>query len=283
MDIEQIMVGIGVGLYVASSLLAIIALVTDRPNKERAAIVLMLAGTLILTGVLLARGIWTTAIPAFNRFESMTSYALALSAVYLLWTAFRRTRGLAGLLVPYATALLLCGVSTMSVTSGTPVPIAGPWVTLHTLTAFAAYGFFTLASACAAAYLMQDNNLKHKRLGAVWKHLPSLEALDHTMSRSAGLAFLLLSVSVALGFVLIRRGGYTGDWLTDPKVVATAALWIMLAVFVHLRASADRHGRGVALIALGGLACLLFAFIGVPIIAVTAHPFVQSNAGMFGP
>jgi ABC-type uncharacterized transport system permease subunit len=283
MEMQHAMAVVGMGCYALASLLAVAALLGARPRRERPALVLMAAGVLALGGALVRRGVGAGSMPAFERFESLTCYALAASGVYLLLMAYRYTRGLAAILIPYVTIVILAGISAVGMEAGAPLPVGGPWLALHVLTAYAAYGCFTLAGASAAAYLIQDGNLKHKRLGVVWERLPSLETLDQIMSRLAGLAFLLLSVAMALGFVLVRRSGYDDAWLTDPKTVATAAVWILLAVFVHLRASADRHGRGVALLALGGLLCLLFAFVGVRAATVSAHPFVQAPPGVYGP
>lgn len=283
MDIEFAVVILGVGCYVVSSLLAAASLLGFRASGERVALILMGLGGAALAGVLISRGLRPGSIPAFNRFDAFTCYGLAISAAYLLWSAYRYTRGIAGILIPYATILLLCGVPALRQTGGAPAPGQGVLLTLHVMTAYAAFGLFTLASLSAVAYLMQDSNLKHKRFGVVWERLPSLGALDHIMSRLVGVAFLLLTVSIVLGFVLVHKIGGGDAWLTDPKIAATVAMWILLAVFVHMRASADRHGRGVALVAVCGLACLLFVFVGAQLVAPTVHSFMQVGLGVNAP
>ncbi|MEI7902420.1 MAG: cytochrome c biogenesis protein CcsA, partial [bacterium] len=237
--IERTLAVLGVACYVASSLLAVVALFGPRPRGERAALALMTVGGTALASVLVFRWLQATSIPVFSRFEALTCYVLALSGAYLMLAAYRYMRGIAGILIPYATVVLLGGISTLAMDAGTPVPMGGPWLALHVVTAYVAYGVFTLASIHAVVYLMQDSNLKHKRLGVVWERLPSLETLDHIMSRLVGIAFLLLTVAIVLGFVLIHASGGGDKWVTDPKVLATIAMWIMLAVFVHMRASAD--------------------------------------------
>jgi ABC-type uncharacterized transport system permease subunit len=133
------------------------------------------------------------------------------------------------------------------------------------------------------AYLVQDYNMKQKKFGPVWERLPSLETLDHLMSRLVGMAFLLLTLSVVLGCGLVHRAGGGDRWITDPKVAAVAAVWILFAVLVHMRASADRHGRGVAILTVAGLAVVLFAFIGVHFVADSLHAFLSVRGGMGGP
>ena len=94
------------------------------------------------------------------------------------------------------------------------------------------------------------------------------------MGRQLGLGFLLLTGAILLGITQIWRNSGGGEWLTDPKVGATAVTWILFAVLVHMRASAGRHGRNMAVVTIAGLGCLLFAFIGVHLVASSVHGFV---------
>jgi ABC-type transport system involved in cytochrome c biogenesis permease subunit len=273
----------GTAIYGLSSVIAVAALVRTRERQERPALTLLACGALLLLAMLAFRMVRAGGIPVFTRFDALAAYTLALSGAYLLLITFRYTRGMAAVLTPYLTLVLLSGIPTLRMEDGALAPVQGLWLALHVLTAYAAFGVFTLASLCAAVYLMQDGNLKHKRFGVVWERLPSLEMLDHLMSRLAGIAFLLLTVSIILGFALVRQSGGGEIWYTDPKVAATVATWILLAVFVHLRASSDRHGRGIALMAVAGLVCLFFTFMGVHLVADTVHSFLNVGLGMGGP
>jgi ABC-type uncharacterized transport system permease subunit len=279
LDIERATALLGVACYVAASLLASGFLIWPKMRGARAALALLAVGATALAAVLVSGWVRAEALPVFSRFEAMTCYAVALSGAYLLLNASRKARGIGFLLIPAATVILLSGVSGGGPAAAAPVPAQGPWLVLHVVTAFAAYGVFTLASISAAVYLIQDSNLKHKRFGLMWERLPSLESLDQSMNLLAGIAFLLLTSSIVAGFLLVRASGGGDAWFTDPKVAATVATWILLAVFVHLRASSDRHGRGIALVALAGLACLLFTFVGVHWVSATLHAFLKVGPG----
>lgn len=266
---------LGVACYVAAAALAFVALFRVRSKGEQLVQSLMAAGAVLLCGVLVIRGLHADHIPALNRFEALTCYVLTLTAAYFLLMATRPARGLTGILAPYAALLLACGLPAFSATAGAPPPLQDVWLAIHMALAFAAYALLTLASVLATAYLVQDSNLKNKRFGVVWERLPALETLDHLMGRQMGLGFLLLTGSILLGITLVRRSGGGEEWLTDPKVGAAAVTWVLFAVLVHMRASADRHGRGMAVVTLAGLACLLFTFIGVHVLADSVHGFVR--------
>jgi len=235
---------------------------------------LLSAGGLIFVGLLASRAVQTATIPAFNCFEALTCYALALTIAYLLLMVTAPTRGLGSFLIPYATLMLACGIPAMNVKAGTPPALQNLWLALHVLLAFSAYALLSLASVLAAAYLVQDHNLKRKNLGLVWERLPSLEKLDQIMAWLLGLGFLLLTGSILLGVTQVWRNSGGGEWLTDPKVAATAVTWILFAVLVHMRASSGRHGRNMAVVTIAGLLCLLFAFVGVHLVTHSVHSFV---------
>jgi len=274
LDTERIVAVLGLGCYAASSVLAVVSLRGARPRGERAPLALLAAGWLIFAGVLAVRAVRTAAIPAFNGFEALTCYVLALSAAYILLMLTRPARGIGSLLIPYVTLVLACGFPGMYIQAGPPPAIQNLWLALHVILAFAGYALLSLASVLAAAYLAQDGNLKHKRFGRAWERLPALETLDHLMGRLLGLGFLLLTGSILLGITQVWRNSGGEEWLTDPKVGATAVTWILFAVLVHMRASIGRHGRNMAVVTVAGLFCLLFAFVGVHLVTSSVHSFV---------
>jgi ABC-type uncharacterized transport system permease subunit len=275
LDMEQVVAALGVGCYTGAALLALRALLGARPGSERSALVWLAVGWVALAAVLTRRAVQTATIPAFSGFEALTCYALALSAAYLLLMLTRPMRGIGSLLMPYVAVVLLGGLPGLHIQAGAPPAIQNVWLALHVLLAFAAYALLSLASVLAAAYLVQDRNLKHKCFGRVWERLPSLEKLDHHMGWLLGLGFLLLTGAILLGITQIWRNSGGEEWLTDPKVGATAVTWILFAVLVHMRASAGRHGRTMAVVTIVGLLCLLFAFVGVHLVAHSVHSFVS--------
>lgn len=276
---EVVLAVVGLLLYGAASVLAVASLVRAGVRHDRPALALFVAGALCLLAVILIRLFRVGVVPSFTRFDGLACYAVAMSAVYLLVNTRRATRGIAGLLFPFLALVVLGAVTAVGMTAGASPELQSPWLVFHVFAGYAAYAVSSLASLYAAAYLMQDHNLKHKCFGPVWEKLPSLERLDLVMSRLVGLAFLLLTVSAVLGGMLVHRSGGSESWLTDPKVAAVAALWILFAVLVHMRAHAGRHGRGVAILTVAGLVFVLFAFVGVHLVSDTVHAFLVLRAG----
>jgi ABC-type uncharacterized transport system permease subunit len=279
---ETLLAIIGLVVYGVASLIALSSLFNPGVRRERLELNLLAGGALIFLVVMVMRVVKAGCLPAFSRFDGLTWYALALSGTYLLMKPRRFARGISGLLMPFATGILLWGLPAHGVPAGVPPPNQGVLLVVHVIMGYAAYAVFSLASINAAAYLIQDYNLKNKQFGAVWEQFPSLETLDHVMSRLVGLAFLFLTVASVGGLMLAHQSGAGDKWLTDPKVAAVTAAWIFFAVLVHIRASSDRHGRGVAMLTVIGLVLVLFAFVGVPLLVESIHSFLQIRTGVVG-
>ncbi len=272
----------GTGFYVLAAVFAVWSLLLAEPRRDRWSLVSLSLGALCLLGVLSVLVVEAGCVPSFNRFDGLALYVLGLSTVYLLVNRHRSTRGVAGILFPFLALILLCGITAQGMDPGASAAIQSPWLVLHVIIGYLAYAVFSLASLNAAAYLIQDYNMKHKHFGPVWEKLPSLEILDLAMNRLVGVAFLLLTFSVMLGCLLVHQSSSAEQWITDPKVAAVAAAWILFAVLVHMRASSDRHGRGVAILTVVGLAFVLFAFVGVHWVSDSVHSFLKVRGGGAG-
>ncbi len=271
---QGIPLGVGIGLYCLASVWSIRGLMSSVNVRPRPVVMALVVGSMALLGVLLLRGIAASRLPVFGRFEALTVYSLVVTGAFLLISLRHRMRALSALLVPYATLLLLVGATASGQEVRVDVPFDTFWLGLHVSAAFSGYALCTLAGVLGLAYVIQDNNLKRKRLGLLFERLPSLETLDHVMATQIGAAFIMLTLSVAFGARLVHLSGGGAEWLRDPKVLSTLATWGIYAVLMHMRTNADRHGKGMAIIALAGLLFVLFSFLGIHVVADSVHSFM---------
>ena len=265
---------VGMSLYGLASFWSVKGLVCPAKLRQRVVGVSLAAGSLVFCVMLLVRGVLASRLPVFGRFEALTLYSLVVTGVFLLVSLRHRMRAISALLVPYAMLLLVLGAGGIRETVTLEVSLDPLWLGLHVMAAFIGYALCTLAGVLGLAYVIQDNNLKRKRLGLLFERLPSLETLDHVMATQIGAAFIMLTLSVAFGARLVHLSGGGAEWLRDPKVLSTLATWGIYAVLMHMRTNADRHGKGMAVIALVGLLFVLFSFLGVHVVAESIHGFV---------
>ncbi len=274
---SQLVVG-GLIAYAAASVAAVIALLRPFRASARLVSLLMVAGALLLLVVIGIRIAAGGGQYAFGRFETLTLYAVCMTLANLLMSVRRETRVPAGMLAPLVCVVLFVGQPFLAAAGILQGGIYGWWLGIHVVSALVGYALFSLAAVIAAAYLLQDYNLKHKKLGGLFGRLPSLETLDSLMGWQIGSAFSLLTVSIMIGVFLIRRTQNT-EWISDPKIILTCITWAVYAVLVHLRAVTGRHGRSLAVISLIGAVCMLFTFVGAQTLAETPHGLVMAVGG----
>lgn len=131
---------------------------------------------------------------------------------------------------------------------------------------------FLLAFAAAVAYLVQENQLRSKKLGGIMQRLPPLDALDRAEHRFLLAGFPLLTVGILTGTVWARRveaGSAVELW----RAAFGYATWVLFAVVLLLRAAAGWRGRRAAYgtIAGFGFALLVLVLYLVRSLSAPAH------------
>ena len=279
----EILIVTGLILYLLASVLAIFLLVRPTHFSDKWIILFAALGCASFGGALLCSGLESGQVPLFGRFGAITCYCIAVTAAYTHIAMRNSMRGLSAFLLPYVTALL--AFAAMGAQPGTVdlPPFNITWLALHVTTAFFGYGFFTVGSALAATYLIQDFNLKHKRLGNVFERLPSLETADNAMRRQIKIAFALFTVSVLMGVRLAHIALWQAKLLTDPKIVTVLLTWILYAGLLIFCAYSKRHGRKIAQITVMGLILILFSFLGIHALTDSAHNFATPSTTQEAP
>lgn len=254
------------GLYQAAFLLQVPALLLFLAYALRA----RRAFSLVATGCLsasLALHLLFTGLSAFTSgrlplasgFEALSLWGLALTGL-VVWIEWRHQLGLLGaFLAPLSLLTLLMGFRFVRA-ADVPVPgLADGRLLAHVALAMAAYAFYTGAAGVAGAYLVQERQLKAKRLAQLFYQLPSLQELEGLLAR------LVLTGTVALGAALLAgflwRLSYDGSLgLGDPKVGFGLCIAVCFGLGLVLRRRGILSGRRFAWLALGVFVVLFLGF-----------------------
>jgi len=118
-------------------------------------------------------------------------------------------------------------------------------------------------------YLVQHRRLRHKQARPSGMTLFSLERLARWNRLSVLAAVPLLSLGLAVGFLLgflaDRQGGRVSLW--DPVVVASCVAWVVaVAVLGRSMRSDETAGRAVAVRTLLGFGFLLATMLGLQLV-----------------
>jgi len=226
-------------------------------------------------GLALAAGIHALAFASLHTADPpppLTELPAALSIVawlgnlFLLALMWRwRLRGLAAAVGPvsflavFAAALRLPHAQGSALGSGS-LPHA------HVLLASGGFALLGLAGMAGIFYLVEHRRLKHKRLPRGGVRLPSLEALDRVNAATLAVGFPLLTLGVLSGMLWLERE--TGrPWTGSAHETWCMVAWAIYAGLCGARFGGHQGARQAAASAVAGSAFLVFAVVGVGMLA----------------
>lgn len=194
-------------------------------------------------------------------------------AVFYLYGSFHHARLAWGLFV-LPLVLGLIGLAQLAPPSTEPSMSGSLWSSLSpswglvhgALLLLAAVGM-SVGFVASIMYLVQVRRLRAKLAPGEGVRLLSLERIEDMNRRAILWSFPLLTAGLLVGIVLqVQHGDFLVGW-SSPKIIITAALWLVFAILLYLRYGIHARGRQVALLTVIAFALLLVALVSV-------HPFV---------
>ena len=131
---------------------------------------------------------------------------------------------------------------------------------------------FALAFAAGIMYLIQERQIKAKKIGAFYHRLPALKVLDDLGYRCLTFGFPLLTLGIITGSVW-AESAWGSYWSWDPKETWSLITWFLYAALLHGRLTVGWRGRRAAIFAIVGFAALVFTFLGVNLLLSGLHSY----------
>jgi ABC-type uncharacterized transport system permease subunit len=256
-------------LYLAAEVLAVAALVRPRRGLAQAGMLALGAGLALQFADLQVRARALGSVPYRTLEGSLSLFGWMLGIAYLALQLRHRERAIGPFLIPIVFVASLAGML-VPVRATAPTPeTRGVLFALHVTFAILAYAAFTYSFVLSILYLIQNRQLKRRRIGVLFARLPALEVIGRMNRTSVSIGLAVLIFALLLGIV---RASELWATLADPKI-----LWalITLAVYVFLL-WVDRRGwegRRVALLSILGFGVVLFSYTVVNLYFPTAHHF----------
>ena len=116
---------------------------------------------------------------------------------------------------------------------------------LHVAINMLGVALFCLASGAAITYLVQEKQLKKKRLEGVFQRLPPLDSLDRAEHRLLLTSFPLLTIGIVTGSLWTKKIEIGGAFALLHAAFGYSA-WLICAGVLLLRAGAGWRGRRAA-------------------------------------
>ena len=221
---------------------------------------------------LLTRYVEAGYTPVTNLHESLSFFAWMIIGVLLIANLKYKIKVLGAFLTSIALILMLFAFALPKEILPLAPVLRSFWHPFHVTFAFLGNAIFTLAFCCGVIYLIQEHQLKSKKMGAIAKRLPSLKVLDDLNYRALTFGFPLLTLGIITGAVWAEYawGRY---WGWDPKETWSLITWFLYAAMLHQRLTVGWRGRKAAIMAIVGFMSVLFTFLGVNLLLPGLHTY----------
>jgi ABC-type transport system involved in cytochrome c biogenesis permease subunit len=259
-------------LYGAALAVFVYFLLTRRPALNRVGIVLAAAGLAFHTLALIARGLSAGHLPVVGAYESLVLVSWSITLVYHVLESFTRIRAIGLYVMPVVLILLTVAWTRYRAPIGLAPALRSDVVALHVLVMVLAVGCLYVAGGAAIIYLIEQAQLKRRRLGGVLGRLPSLGTLDKLIYHATLLGLPFLTMGMIAG--VIRAVTFdVPRWWADPLVLLALAVWALYGLLLWGRLRRGWGGNRASWLAVAGLVLLfVIRFAAVPYLS-TFHKY----------
>jgi cytochrome c-type biogenesis protein CcsB len=247
---------------------------------ERVSLALSILGTLILAASVIMRGIAAARVPWSNLYEYSITGALILMMIYFISIKSQEVRMMGTFVVGFVLLVLGTAVSVFYVEVVSLMPaLQSYWLVIHVLVALLATGFFSLAAALSAAYLLKTanwvENAKSKgtqNFKQIMGIFPSKETLERLAYRFNISGFILWSFTLIAGAIWAERAWHR-YWGWDTKEVWTFIIWAIYAGYLHANATRGWTGKRAVWLGVVGFGAVVFNFTIVNMFFTGLHTY----------
>jgi ABC-type uncharacterized transport system permease subunit len=147
----------------------------------------------------------------------------------------------------------------------------GAFQILHVATSVLAAAALVLSGVHGILYLVLFREMRERRFGALFAHLPNLDVLAR-MTRSAALSgFLFLTIGLNVGIAIAHAEASPGFRYGTPEVLLSLVLWVHFGVIAFSRYIRGFSARRASFAAAGGLVALLLSLVLILFPGVSFH------------
>lgn len=270
MTIEIVLMWTALTLYVVATVLFVAGVTFAKERLARRAVLATSAGLVLQLAAIGIRWARVGHGPYIGYYEVANALTLFVVALFVV-AAWRNARLSAAGIAIMPVAVLLLGGAMLVSKADLPLTgmLASYWLFIHVAFANLAFAAFAISFGLAIAYVV-----RHRSAGGKWAQrfskLPAQEVVDDLTSRFVLAGFLFWGIMIASGAIWANQawGRY---WGWDPIETWSLIVWIIYAVYLHLRFTMHWRGQRLAWYAIAAMPVALFCLLGIPIVYHTAH------------
>jgi cytochrome c-type biogenesis protein CcsB len=264
------------GIYIVGTLGNLIYLASPREYLARSSLYIMAVGFALHLAWLVTRIYEAGHVPVTNMHESLSFFTLAVIGLYLILTKKFGVTVLGAFISPVAVVFMLMAAGRPSEVGTLPPILQSSWLAFHPVFSFFGNALFALAFGAGAMYLIQEKEVKSKKLGGIFRRLPSLEVLDEMNFYCLIFGFPLLTLGLLSGSIWAQAAWEVSPYSSlDAKVLWAAVTWLIYASLFSGRLLAGWRGKRAAVFALVGFGAVLLGYLVVSLYLSGQHTFIK--------
>jgi ABC-type transport system involved in cytochrome c biogenesis permease subunit len=241
--------------YIIAAAAALGSLFGRREDLARFARLLTAAGWVCHTAAIALRGVELRRVPVLTLAE-VVSVVIWVAVLLGLWIEYRYgITTFAAFFLPVILALGLGLPTGLRDIALEPQSQSG-WALVHVTFVMLGLAALVLNFGTALMYVVQERQIKAKRMGTFYYGLPSLDTLDHLTLLTLTVGFPFLTVGLFLGLVQAGRS-WAHVLAGDPRALFSLLMWLVYAATLSGRAVGGWRGRRAAYFAIAGFFVLL--------------------------
>ncbi len=210
--------------------------------------------------------------PITTKYEIFTILAFSLACCYFVLELLTDIRG-TGVFILFL-SIIFQTVSSIFIKDLTQVPevLKNRMLGMHVVSALLGYSGIAISAVHALLYILLYRSLKSKKYGLIFNRLPNIEILEKLSFSSMIIGFILLTISIVIGFVWLPEAFPNFSYL-DPKLVTTGVVWILYGIVVILKLSGNLYGKKLVELSIAGFIVAMFSLVLGNILASSFHTF----------
>jgi ABC-type uncharacterized transport system permease subunit len=240
--------------FLAAVVRTVVALSAGSFQLGRFNFLAIAAGFALQSAFLSVRGHSLGRCPLTNLFEVLVFLAWSVALIYMLVGPVYRLSLMGAFTAPLVLLIQAFALLAPFDTTHSTKLAANSWLEFHASMSLIAYGAFALACIAGVMYLVQDRQLKTRRLHSIFYHLPPLTDLFDAITRLLWWGLGLYTLGLVSGF-------FVGQPLPRAQVLCAFAVWLLYAAILqgrHLRRLAPKRVAALCIVGFGAALTLLW-------------------------
>lgn len=248
---------LALGLYSVGLLHSVLTVLRKKQTLFKPAVIATLIGFGCHAASIAIRAFQLQTLALAQRYESFSLFAaLAVLAFLLVYWKYKISS--LGIFA-FPAIFVMTFIANLAYNSQDVIPeiLRSRWIYIHTPLVILGYVAFFVAFSAAVLYLIQERELKLKRV--FYNRLPSLEVCDALAYRSLAVGFPLMTLGILSG-ALWAQQVWGVSWMSDPKVLLAFLTWFIYLLLINYRLIAGWRGKKAAYLAIVGFVGVLVTF-----------------------